>query len=104
MRDGKRKSREEEEKKESKWQIEKSKRDKNKGRKKSRERIKYKGLRYIAYHYKNIGEKGLVLMPSNKFEILKDKLIKRGEESGSRIGKDRKMILREQRAKKVVEV
>ena len=43
-------------------------------------------------------------MPLNKFEMLRDRVIQRGEESGSKVGKDRKMILRKERAKRGVEV
>ena len=41
-----------------------------------------------------------VQMPSNKFEVLKDRVMHRGERSGRGTAKDRKGILREQRAKR----
>jgi len=43
-------------------------------------------------------------MPSNKFEVLKDKVMQRGEESGREVEKDKKEILREEKAKREVEV
>jgi len=43
-------------------------------------------------------------MPQNKFEVLKDRVMQRGEGSGREIGKDRREILREERMKKIVQV
>ena len=43
-------------------------------------------------------------MPSNKFEVLKDKVMQKGERSGREAAKDRKEILREEKAKRGVEV
>jgi len=43
-------------------------------------------------------------MPSNKFEVLRSRVMQRGEESRSKVRKDRKMILKEEKAKKMVEV
>jgi len=42
----------------------------------------------------------LVQMPSNKFEVLKDRVMHREERSGRGTAKDIKGILREQRAKR----
>jgi len=39
-------------------------------------------------------------VPKNKFEMLKDRVIQRGEGSGREIVKDRKEILKEEREKK----
>ena len=39
-------------------------------------------------------------MPLNKFEILKNRVMQRGEGSGREIEKDRKKILKEERANK----
>jgi len=36
--------------------------------------------------------------------VLKDRVMQRGEGSGSEVGKDRKIILREERVKKRVEL
>ena len=49
-------------------------------------------------------KKGPVQVPSNKFEVLKDRLMQRGERSGKKIEKERKEILREERKKKSVQV
>jgi len=49
-------------------------------------------------------EERLALMFSNRFEVLKDRVIQREEESESEVGNDRKKILREQRAKREVEI
>ena len=39
-------------------------------------------------------------MPLNKFEILKDRVMQRGEGSGKEVVKDRREILKEERMKK----
>ena len=43
-------------------------------------------------------------MPFNKFEVLRSRVIQREEGSGRKVGKDRKEILRKERAKRGVEV
>ena len=43
-------------------------------------------------------------MSLNKFEMLKDKVMQREEGGGGKVRKDRKEILKEERAKKVVKV
>jgi len=43
-------------------------------------------------------------MPFNKFEVLRSRVIQREEGSGREVGKDRKEILRKERAKRGVEV
>jgi len=62
------------------------------------------GFGHIACHCRNIEEEGSVQMPLNKFEVLKDRVMHRGEGSGREAAKDRKEILREERAKRGVEV
>jgi len=42
-------------------------------------------------------------VPSNKFEVLKNRVIQRGERSGKEIEKERREILREERTKKIGE-
>ena len=42
----------------------------------------------------------LAQVPLNKFEVLKDRVMQRGEISGGKVGKDRREILKEERAKK----
>jgi len=39
------------------------------------------GFRHIIHYYENVGEEGSVLILLNKFEVLKDKVINRGEDS-----------------------
>ena len=55
---------------------------------------------HITCNCKNRGEGGLIPILSNKFEVLKSKVINIGEESERKIEKDRKTILREERLKK----
>ena len=43
-------------------------------------------------------------MFSNRFEVLKDRMIQREKESESEVGNNKKKILREQRAKRKVEI
>jgi len=40
----------------------------------------------------------------NKFEVLKNRVMQRGEEGGGEVRKDRKEILKKERAKREVEV
>ena len=49
-------------------------------------------------------EERLALMFSNRFEVLKNRVIQREEESESEVRNDRKKILREQRTKREVEI
>ena len=54
---------------------------------------------HMANHCRN-GEKGeLVLVSPNRFEVLKVKVMQKGEGSGKEVAKDRKEILREERTK-----
>jgi len=62
------------------------------------------GFGHITCHYRNMEKEGLVQMPLNRFEVLKSRVIQRGEESGNEAGKDRKEILKEERAKRGIEV
>ena len=58
----------------------------------------------MAYSCRNMEEKGPTQMSLNKFEMLKDKVMHREEGGGGEVRKDRKEILKEERAKKVVKV
>ena len=51
-----------------------------------------------------MGEEGLTLVLSNKFEVLKDRVMQRKEGGGEEVRKDRKEILKKERAKRGVEV
>jgi len=57
---------------------------------------------HMAHYCRNREEKkGLTQMPLNKFEILKDRVMEKGEESGREVVKDRKEISKEEREKKM---
>ena len=61
------------------------------------------GFGHIAHNYKNmenIRERKLILMPSNKFKVLKSKVMNIGKGSEREIEKDKKTILREEKLKK----
>jgi len=47
---------------------------------------------HIAYHCRNIREEGLILMPSNRFEVFKRRVTNIKEESGRNIEKNRKQF------------
>ena len=56
---------------------------------------------HMARYCRNRGEeKRGSLMPQNKFEVLKDRVMQKGEGSGREIVKDRRKILKEEKAKK----
>ena len=58
-------------------------------------------FRHMARYCRNRGEeKRGSSMPQNKFEILKDRVMQRGERSGREVGKGRREILREEREKR----
>ena len=59
---------------------------------------------HMARYCRNREEKkGPTQVPLNKFEVLRDRVMQRGEGSGREIGKDRREILREERMKKIGE-
>jgi len=60
------------------------------------------GFGHMANHYRNIGKEESTLVSSNRFEVLKVRVMQRGEESGKEIVKDRREILREEKAKRGV--
>ena len=56
---------------------------------------------HMVRYCRNRGEKeGPAQVPLNKFEVLKDRVMQRGEGSGREIVKDRREILKEEREKK----
>jgi len=56
---------------------------------------------HIAHYYRNRGEKeGLVWMPQNRFEVLKNRAIQKGEGREKEVVKNRREILKEEKAKK----
>ena len=59
---------------------------------------------HMAYNCRNVGEEELTQVSSNRFEVLKVRVMQRGEGSSKEVAKDRKEILREERVKRGVEV
>ena len=60
---------------------------------------------HMAWYCKNRGKKeGPAQVPLNRFEVLRDRVIQRGEGSGKEVVKERREILREERKKKIVQV
>ena len=58
---------------------------------------------YMASHCKNGEKEEPVLVSSNRFEVLKVRVMQRGEGSSKEVAKDRRKILREEKAKREVE-
>jgi len=89
-----------------KIEIKKKKKEERRGRVIRERRCFVCGIfGYMARYCRNREEKKRsTQMPSNKFEILKDRVIQRGEGSGKEKGKDRREILKEERKKKIVQV
>ena len=57
---------------------------------------------HMARYCRNREEKkGSIQMPLNKFEVLRDRVMQRGEGSGREIVKDRREILKEEKEKKM---
>ena len=63
-----------------------------------------RGFGHITCNCRNMGEERPVLMPSNRFEVLKDRVMQRGEGSSKEVVKDRKEILRKEKVKRGIEV
>jgi len=63
-----------------------------------------RGFSHMASHCRNIGAKKPVPVSSNKFEVLKIRVMQRGEESSKEVAKDRRKILREKKVKREVEI
>ena len=99
--------RREEKKVEKEWryqEIRERKREENRQRAmKKRKCFGCRGFGHMASHCRN-GEKGKpVLVSSNRFEVLKVRVMQRGEGSSKEVAKDRRKILREEKAKRGVE-
>ena len=58
----------------------------------------------MACYYRNMGEEKPTSVSSNKFEVLKIRVMQRGEGSSKEVAKDRKEVLREEKAKRGIEV
>ena len=61
------------------------------------------GFGHMANHCRNVGVEKPVSVSSNRFEVLKVRVMQKGEGSGKEIMKDRKEILRKEKAKRGVE-
>jgi len=61
------------------------------------------GFGHIANHCRNVGVEEPVSVSSNRFEVLKVRVMQKGEGSGKEIVRDRKEILKEEKAKRGVE-
>ena len=61
-------------------------------------------FRHMAYSCRNVEKEGPAQVPSNRFEVLKVRVMQKGEGSGKEVGKDRREILRKEKAKMGVEV
>ena len=61
------------------------------------------GFGYMAYNCRKVGEEELTQVSSNRFEVLKIRVMQRGKGGGKEVTKDRKEILREEKAKRGVE-
>ena len=62
------------------------------------------GFGHMAYSCRNVGKEGPAQVLSNRFEVLKVRVMQKGKGSGKEVAKDRKEILREERVKREVEV
>jgi len=62
------------------------------------------GFGHMASNCRNMGKEEPMPVSSNRFEVLKVRVIQRGEESGKEMAKDRREILREEKMKRGVEV
>jgi len=58
----------------------------------------------MASYCRKIGREELVQVSSNRFEVLKVQVMQRGEGSGKEVAKDKKEILREEKAKRGIKV
>ena len=61
------------------------------------------GFGHIANHCRNMEKEEPTMVHSNKFEVLKVRVMQRGEGSGKEVVKDRREILREEKARREVE-
>jgi len=53
----------------------------------------YRSFRYVAHHCRNMGEEEPTQVFSNRFEVLKVRVMQRGEGSSKEVAKDRKEVL-----------
>jgi len=58
----------------------------------------------MAYYCKNVEKEKLIQVSSNRFEVLKIRVMQKGEGSSKKTMKDRREILREENTKRKIEV
>jgi len=99
--------RSEEKKAEKEWRYQEMRERKRKeNRQRAMEERKcfgYGRFGHMASHCRNGGKREPVPVSSNRFEVLKVRVMQRGEGSGKEVAKDRREILREEKAKKEIE-
>ena len=61
------------------------------------------GFGHMVYNCRNVGAEEPTLVPSNRFEVLKVRVMQRGEGSSKEAVKNRREILREEKVKREVE-
>jgi len=61
------------------------------------------GFGHMAYNCRNVKVEEPTSVSSNRFEVLKVRVMQKGEGSGKEVAKDRREILREEKAKREVE-
>jgi len=59
---------------------------------------------HMVYYYSNVGKEEPTQVSSNRFEVLKIRVMQKEEGSGKEVAKDRKEILREERVKRGIEM
>jgi len=98
----------EERKAEKEWrrqEIRDRRREENRQRvMEERKCFRCRSFSHMANHYRNIEKEELALVSSNRFEVLKVRVMQRGEGSSKEMVKDRREILKEEKAKREVEV
>ena len=62
------------------------------------------GFGHMAYNCRNVGKKEPTQVFSNRFEVLKVRVMQREEGSSKEVAKDRKEILREEKVKREIEM
>ena len=99
--------RREEKKAEKEWryqEMRERKREENRQRAmEERKCFGCRGFGYMASHCRNGGKGEPVLVFSNRFEVLKVRVMQRGEGRSKEVVKDRREILREEKAKRGIE-
>jgi len=98
----------EERRAEKEWRyqkIRKRKREENRQRAiEERKCFECRGFGHMASNCRNVGKEEPVPVSSNRFEVLKVRVIQRGEGRDKEVVKDRREILREEKTKRGIEV